>query len=149
MKMLRTWALPLLFVLAACSGPNNDEIQVSNAWVRLPAIEDRPGAAYFTLRNNGPATALTGIESSQASKAELHMTHVEGTMTHMMPIDEEPIGEGESKSFEPGNNHAMLYGINPDVKPGGIIRLTFLFRDGRKAEADAKTVAMGDAAPGE
>ncbi|MDB5698180.1 MAG: hypothetical protein JWN69_984, partial [Alphaproteobacteria bacterium] len=44
--------------------------------------------------------------------------------------------------------HAMLFGIDPSVKPGGKISLTFTFNPTGQAVADADVVGPGATAPG-
>ena len=65
-------------------------------------------------------------------------------MTPLAGID---VRAGGRVAFAPGGRHAMLFGIDPAVKPGTAVPLRFGFADGTTAEAEAKTVAAGDDAP--
>lgn len=154
MVKVRNAAFSVLLVLSACHAGNQAAkpgIAVENAWVRLPPLPDRPGAAYFTLRNNGPATVLTGVQSPGVQRVELHDSQVSdssmGGMMHMMPVTEVAIPEGGSVAFQPSGKHAMLFGVDPKLKAGGTLPLAFVFRDGQKVDAQAKLVAVGDPAP--
>ena len=150
----RRIAFLALLALSAC-GPakqsTKSAIEVENAWVRLPPLPDRPGSAYFMLRNNGPAAVLTGMQSPRVQRIELHDNAMTGGsmggMMHMTPLTEVAIPQGSAATFQPGGKHAMLFGIDPKLKAGDQLLLTFVFRDGRKAEAQAKLVAVGSPAP--
>jgi copper(I)-binding protein len=154
MVNLRIAALSALLALAACSSGHeagNSGLQVENAWVRLPPLPDRPGSAYFTLRNNGPAAVLTGMQSPRVQRIELHDNAMTGGsmggMMHMTPLTEVAISRGNSATFQPGGKHAMLFGMDAKLKPGDQLPLTFIFRDGHKIDAQAKLVAVGAPAP--
>jgi copper(I)-binding protein len=154
MIKLRFAALAALVALTACSSAQKaDEsgIQVENAWARLPALSDRPGAAYFTLRNNGPGAVLIGVQSPRVQRIELHDEAMSdsgmGGMMHMASVREVAISQGSTAAFEPGGKHAMLFGMDPKLKEGEQLPLTFVFRDGPKVNAQAKLVAVGAPAP--
>ena len=154
MVKLRIAALSALLALAACSSGHEagkSGIQVENPWVRLPPLPDRPGSAYFTVRNNGPAAVLTGMQSPGVQRIELHENAMTGGgmggMMHMMPLTEVAISQGSAATFQPGGKHAMLFGIDPKLRAADQLPLTFIFRDGQKIEAQAKLVAVGAPAP--
>ena len=150
MLNVRSAAVFALLLLAGCNAANQPakpSIEVANAWARLPALADRPGAAYFTLRNNGAAAVLTGVQSPRVQRIELHMTHEDEDMTRMYSLGQIPIAAGETDKFEPGGIHAMLFGMDPKLKEGDQLPLTFVFRDGHKVNAQAKLVAVGAPAP--
>jgi len=143
-------ALCASVMLAGCQPagqPARPEVEVVDAWASLPAVADRPGAAYFTLRNNGPDAWLTGVQSPRAQRIELHDNQMHDGMMHMMPLIEVPLPRGGSVEFQPGGRHAMLFGVDPQLKPGGTLSLTFSLRDGRTARAQAQVVAPGEPSP--
>ncbi len=41
----------------------------------------------------------------------------------------------------------MLFGMDPAVKPGASVPLTFTFQSGKKVEVGAKAIAAGDEMP--
>ena len=154
MIKLRLAALAALLTLSACSSghaPGKAGVEVENAWARLPALSDRPGAAYFTLRNNGPRAVLAGVQSARVQRIELHDEAMSGggmgEMMHMTPVTEVAISQGSTAAFQPGGKHAMLFGMDPKLKEGDQLPLTFVVRDGHKIEAQAKLVAVGAPAP--
>ena len=113
--------------------------------MRLPAAKGQPGAAYFTLRARGGDAVLTGVSSPAAERVELHESRSEGGVTKMAPLPRVEVRSGEEVVFEPGGKHAMVFGLGPEVKPGGTVGLTFRF-DGAEpvtAQAEVRSIAGG------
>ena len=143
-------ALSASLVLSGCQPagqPAGPQVEVVDAWARLPAVAGRPGAAYFTVRNNGPDALLTSVQSPRAERIELHDSQMHDGMMHMMPLIELPLPQKESVEFRPGGRHAMLFGLDPQLKPGGVLPLTFSMRDGRTFKAQARLVAPSAPSP--
>lgn len=124
---------------------------VGNAWVRLPAVPGRPGAAYFTLHAGDAAARLVAVDSARVATVELHETMAGmrdmAGMTGMRPISGVDVPARGSVAFAPGGRHAMLFGIDPQVKPGDLVPLGFRFADGARLVASARAIAAGDPAP--
>jgi periplasmic copper chaperone A len=120
---------------------------VENAWVRLPAVDGRPAAAYFTLNGGEVGDTLLAIDSARVATVELHETTMEGGAMRMRPIMSADVPAGETVTFEPGGRHAMLFGIDPEITPGISLSLNFRFDSGRDVSIDAVTIAAGDDAP--
>ena len=91
------------------------------------------------------------MQSPGVQRIELHENAMTGGgmggMMHMMPLTEVAISQGSAATFQPGGKHAMLFGIDPKLRAGDQLPLTFIFRDGQKIEAQAKLVAVGAPAP--
>ena len=85
-------------ILAACHQQPADPV-ASGAWVRLPAVSGRPGAAYFTLKGGTRADTLLSVSTPAALRSELHetMSH-EGRMS-MQPIKDVPLPAGGTLAF--------------------------------------------------
>jgi len=120
---------------------------VENAWIRLPAVDGRPAAAYFTLNGGEADDTLLAVDSERVATIELHETIMEGEMMRMQPIMSTDLPAGETEVFEPGGRHAMLFGIDPEITPGTLLSLNFRFDSGRDVTVDATTIAAGDEAP--
>jgi len=133
---------------AACDAPPKQELAVENAWIRLPAVAGRPGAAYFTIRNNGEATILEGVASPQIERIELHDSNMTGGLMRMGPLTDSKIAPGAELVFAPGGRHAMLFDMAERIIPGGQVPLHFRFSGGREVKAVASVVSAGDGAPG-
>ncbi|MGC6400548.1 copper chaperone PCu(A)C [Sphingomonas sp. FW199] len=145
-RILAPLASALVLALAACGGPPAPE--ASDAWVRLPAVEGRPAAAYFRFTAGREAKTLVGISTPIAGRTELHesIKSESGAMS-MAPVADVPVPSGDTLSFEPGGKHAMLFDIKPEAKPGASAPLTLKFEDGSTVEVEAKLVGAGDPAP--
>ena len=135
--------------LTACDSAKFEEAGVENVWVRLPAVPDRPGAAYFTLRAGVDPLTLEAIESPQVQRIELHQTLSDpGRIASMVKMDRVEIPARGSVEFAPGGRHAMLFGIDPSVKPGGSIKLTFKLRPPVEIIAEAQVRGAGESHEG-
>jgi periplasmic copper chaperone A len=134
-------------LLAACHRAPADPA-VTQAWVRLPAVAGRPGAAFFTLTGGRSDDRLVAVASAVAARAELHESgHAPGGMMTMRPLAAVDVPAGAGVAFAPGGRHVMLFGLDPAIRPGTAVPLRFGFASGRTAEAEAKTVPAGEAAP--
>ncbi len=132
--------LPAL-ALAACSRPK--ELYVDHAWVRLPAVRTQPGAAYFTLHGGKTDATLIAVSTDVAIRSELH----ESMAQAMKPVASMPVPAASTIPFTPGGRHVMLIDLNPTVKPGGKLTLTFTFADGERILQDATVLDAGAPAP--
>lgn len=144
--MARWWVLMTAAALAGCGGP--DRVTVDDAWIRLPAVAGRPGAAYFTLEG-GPANAtLINVSADIAVRAEMHdsMTAA-GGMTRMTPLTSVAVPAKTQTAFAPGGRHVMLFDINPKAKAGRIYKLTLNFANGGRIYADAMAAGPADPVP--
>lgn len=144
---MRAWiALAAAGTLGGCLAPQ--EIEVGEAWVRLPAAAGRPGSGYFTMTGGPETTTLVSARSDLAVRTELHATvrMPNGAMT-MRPLAGVPVPARGEVRFAPGGRHLMFYGLSPSLKPGGSTILTFTFADGRRIERKAWAIGPGDPAP--
>jgi hypothetical protein len=130
----------LAALVAACSGEAGPaRVEVRDAVVTLPAVPGRPGAAYFSLRSS-VAARLTGVDSARAGRIELHDPG-------MRRAEAVALSPGETVRFEPGGRHAMLFELDPSLKAGDRLSLTFSFADGPPVTAEAEVRLPGDAQP--
>ncbi|MEE4450326.1 copper chaperone PCu(A)C [Novosphingobium resinovorum] len=126
---------------ATLSGPDAKPGMVaSDGKLVLPIVAGRPGAVYFTVRNDGaePVT-LAGVHVAGVGKAEMHQTNG-GTMAK---VDSLPIDPGASMVFTPGGLHVMAFDIGAQVKAGGTAELTLTFSDGDKLSMPIRVEKMG------
>lgn len=144
---MKTLSLFSLLILAACHGSSSPP-EVTQAWVKLPAVAGQPAAAYFTIHGGGSDDKLIKIETALARRTDMHesMTGMHN-MASMAPIDHIDVPAGATVSFAPGGNHAMIYDLDKIVVPGTAVPLRFGFASGKTAEAEAKSVAAGEGAP--
>ncbi len=133
--------------LSACQ-PQSADVYVEKSWVRLSAVPGQPAAAYFRLKGGNVDDTMFAVHADQAIKAEMHET-MQGMkgMSEMKPLDTLLVPARAKLEFAPGGKHVMLFGLGEDVKPGGSITLTFVFKSGLKLQDNAVVVGAGDAAP--
>ncbi|WP_157215738.1 copper chaperone PCu(A)C [Flavisphingomonas formosensis] len=141
-------ALVLPFALAACHKEAKvRQISVEKAWVRLSAVPGRPAAAYFTIKGGSIPDTLVQVSANPVATIELHEGgKMDGMMT-MKPIASVPIPADTTVRFEPGGNHAMLFGVDPKVQPGVKLALSFKFATLRTFVVAAPVVGAADPAP--
>lgn len=132
--------------IAGCNGPSR--VTVDDAWIRLPAVPGRPGAAYFTLHGGPSDATLIDASADIAIRAEIHesMTGA-GGMTAMKPLTSAPVPARQDVAFAPGGRHVMLFDINPKAKAGRIYNLTLSFANGARIYVPAMAVAAAAPAP--
>ena len=116
---------------------------VTGAVLQLPAAPGRPGAAYFTIEPGTKPARLVSISSDAAKRIELHETKMEGNIMRMGPLSDNLIRPGAPLRFEQGGKHAMLFDLDPAIKPGDVVKLTFNFEPGGAVVADAQVRAFG------
>lgn len=158
MSSARRIALPLaaslaIFSLAACGSKDDQKkaeptaapeskpgVSVSDGRLVLPAVAGNPGAAYFTIDNQGTGTvSVAAVAIDGAGKTEVHQT-MGGNMT---PVDRIDVEAKTKVSFQPGGLHVMAFDLAGNVKAGGEAEVTVTFADGDKVSAPLKVEAMG------
>jgi copper(I)-binding protein len=120
-------------------------VTVRNPVVTLPAVPGRPGAAYFTLTSGAVASRLIAIDSPKVGRIELHESMSQGGMMRMAPLTDASFSPDAPLRFEPGGRHAMLFDIDPSVRVGDHIRLTFRIDNAPPVTAEAEVRGPGDA----
>ena len=134
-----------LVILAACQGtPQQPAVTVTNAVITVPAVPGGPGAGYFTLRGTAGGGILQGIASPRVERIELHETRSEGGMSRMVALERVAVADGEVR-FEPGGKHAMLLGVDPALKVGDRLSLTFTFEGAPAVTVEADVRGPGQA----
>jgi hypothetical protein len=147
--------LPIVFglalLLSGCGEIGDTEVE--DAWIRLPAVQGRPGAAYFHIRTGKDAETLLAVATPAAIRSEMHETTRvlggktgAGAMT-MTPLPSLTVPAASSLTFAPGGKHVMLYDVSPALKAGDTAKLALKFADGDTWEGEATVVGAGDPAP--
>ena len=132
-------------LLAGCSKPA--ELGADKAWVRLPAVAGRPGAAYFTIRGGAQADTLLAVSTPAALRSELHETMDHQGTNSRHPAGDIAVPANGTVEFAPGGKHVMLFDVGPNVKAGGRIPLALAFASGKKLELQAQVIGAGDPPP--
>lgn len=133
-----------LFALSACDPrPTTPRVEVTDAVVMLPVVPGRPGAAYFTLHSNNDPTKIVSVTSPRVERIELHETREENGVSKMGPIRDPVFPPGGVMEFKAGGRHAMLFGIDPAMKAGDRIPLTFTFEPVPPVTVEAEVRGVG------
>lgn len=149
----RTLCGVALLSLAACTPPP-PTLSIDKGYIRLNAVPNRPAVAYFTIHGGTSDVTLLSVTTPVSVKSELHesMSHQSmngGTMAKMTPIGDFPVRAGSTNVFAPGGKHLMLFDMNPGVKPGRRVKLTFTFSNGQRIDHGVMAIAAGAPAPTE
>ena len=121
--------LALAFLLGGCAAPQEEILQVRDAWAR-PAAQGGNGAIYFVIENHTSQTQeMIGVTADIASAVEMHESRMSGDVMQMHQLDVVSIGRGAEAVFEPGGLHIMLIGLTQDLKTGDEIQITLDFKN--------------------
>ena len=141
MRVALATALICLALPACHRAPVELRVTAEDAVVRLSPIPGRPASAYFTLRTNNDPTQLTGVTSPNAERIEMHESRTKGGISRMSPVDR--VSFSDVIEFKPGARHLMLFGLDPALKPGDTIPLTFTFLLGEPVTVKAQVEGFG------
>jgi copper(I)-binding protein len=141
MRSLAPILISLGAALAGCNTqPDAPGVEIENARITLPAVKGRPGAAYFKAEAD-TADRLTAISSPRVGRIELHESMAGG----MGPLKDSSIPPDGELAFEPGGKHAMLFELDPTLKVGDSIPLTFSFERAPPVTVQAELLGPGAA----
>jgi copper(I)-binding protein len=146
--MKRLFALGIALLAGACDrSPEEPRVTVEHAVVTVPAVPGGPGAAYFKLETNNDPTRLVSIASPSIQRVELHGTTSEGGRSRMAPLQpgETSFDPANALHFAPGGKHAMLFGVDPALRAGDKVSLTFTFEPAAPVTVDAEVRGPGQA----
>jgi periplasmic copper chaperone A len=137
-----------LSTLALPGCAKEQQLHVTDAYVRFNPVPTNPSAAYFTVHGGPQDVSLLSVSTEVAIRSEMHETMGEGSMASMKPVMNIDVPAGSVVKFEPGGKHVMMWNINPGIKPPKRITLTFAFSNGERIQADAPLIPAGAPAPG-
>ena len=144
--LLISVALLGAYWVGACDGGEGSATAAAPS-IHLPAAPGRPGVGYFELDVRPAQGALVSVTAPRIGRLEMHETMTSGNMTRMWPIERVPIGEAGRLRFAPGGRHLMLFDMDPALRPGDQVELTFNFERGPARIMAATVRAAGDARP--
>lgn len=122
------YLLPVLMLVSFSLQAAEDALSVEDAWVR----EAPPGVnvlgGYLRLCNHSAVdVTLTGVESENFGKIEMHETIETGSATRMERIKSLAVPAGQCVEFVPGGKHLMLFDPVTPVRDGDFVTLQFIF----------------------
>ena len=143
--MIRTVPiLAAMLMLVGCDRASPEPVVgVERPIVTLPVIPGRPGALYFTLRTNNDPTRLNAITSPRIKRIELHETVTANGVSRMVPLRDATFDPESPLTFEPGGRHAMLLEIDPELRAGETVPITFTFDPAAPVTIEVPVREMG------
>lgn len=137
--------LPIAVVLAVGGCAKKDELTVTDAVVRLSPNPQAPSAGYFTVRGGPVADRLVQVSSPVVIRVEMHQSMTDGGgMSAMKPLDGMDVPAHGVAKFEPNGRHLMLFNVNPGIKPGNTILMTWTFASGRQVQGQVPVKTPGE-----
>ena len=121
------WLVLMLSTLA--HGKQN--VQVQDAWVRLPPPGATIGVAYLTLTTKQRMT-LTSAKSPAAESVELHSMTMNGGVMRMRHLPLLALEAGTPMKLEPGGYHLMLINLKKPLQVGDRVQLDLNFTQGKR-----------------
>lgn len=118
------------------------ELAITDASVKLNANPAGPSAAYFTVKGGEIATTITGVQTADAERAEIHESKMEGGMMRMNAIADVDVPANGEVRFEQGGLHVMLFGLTDAARAAGKIVLSISFADGTTRDVEAPLVSV-------
>lgn len=110
-------------------------VQVTDAWCRATPNGARTGACYATFLAVGGDDRLVSLESSAATRAEIHDMDPREGMMRMTPLAGGlALTADEPVALEPGATHIMLTGLTSPLRPGEQAPMVLTFESGRRLE---------------
>ncbi len=128
MNICRILGSSLIALLISCTQADN-EVKISNAWVRSTAPGQEVGAAYMTLQSARDIT-LIKTESSAAGSVEIHSMTMNNGVMQMRRMDALPLAAGKPTELAPGGFHLMLFDLKKPLKASEQVEFTLHFKDG-------------------
>ena len=111
----------------------NDQIEVSNSWIREAPPSVRVSVAYMLLRNNSnQPQKLLSVSSLDFHNIELHKTSNKDGMMLMEQQSELNIPAKEHIELKPNGYHLMMMGRKRELLEGDKVKMTLSFSDGNK-----------------
>ncbi len=136
MRRLGFLAVVSSVALAGCEKPEG--LQVVDPVVRLSANPNAPSVGYFTVRGGPTSDRLLNVTSPLVIQIAMHDHKMDGGMMKMVPLDGGvEVPANTTVEFKEGGKHLMLFNVNPGVKAGERILMTFTFASGNILQGNA------------
>jgi copper(I)-binding protein len=127
--MLRTFIAGAIAIAAAF--PAHAEIFISDAYART--ANQKTGAAFMQIANDGKADRLIEARSDIARKVELHIHIFDNGIAKMREVEGGiPLPAGETVNLQRGGLHVMFIGLTRPMTSGESFPLTLVFENGEE-----------------
>lgn len=105
---MRLWVVMLAVALVACGSPR-PPLEISELEVTKPIPGRHMSAGFFFLTNNtDEVISITGVDSPQFARVEIHETTVTDGVSRMRELDVLEVPAQGSVVLERGGKHLML-----------------------------------------
>lgn len=158
------FALPATAILSACGAADSPaakervetaraaqasdgELTIGDAVVRLNANPEAPSAAYFTVTGGELPATITGVQSADVERAELHESMEHDGMMHMNAVTDVDVPAGGTVRFRQGGLHVMLFGVSDAARSARRLTLSIAFADGTSRDVEAPVLSATDPLP--
>lgn len=141
MKLIVAITIGLLAVLIIFGGCNasNAGIVVSDAWVQLSPLPDRPAAAYLMLQNNtAQDDVLMSVDTDIAAASEVHESREESGVVRMVHLKQLDLPSGARIDLQPGGMHIMLIDLTRPLEQGDEVSITLTFANAGSIQVHAQ-----------
>lgn len=129
-QSLSRWLVAALcgFTLLACAPQSQQELTVTDGYVRATFPMAKTAAAYFTIHNPSDSPVVVthvSVDASVANDAQIHTTEMQNDMMQMRHLpDGVTIAPDSQVAFTPGSYHIMLLGLTEGLIEGREVTLT-------------------------
>lgn len=128
--------------VAKLAEQGNGELALIDASVKLNANPAAPSAAYFTVKAGDLPVTITGVQSADADRAELHESKMNGGVMNMNAVTDVDVPANGEVRFRQGGLHVMLFGLSDAARAAGKLTLTVSFADGSTRDIEAPLVSV-------
>ena len=114
MKYIFLFFIISLFFFSCFKGENYNELEIKNAYTKIPLKGKNAISAYMSLTNlSNENISFNKISCSGSKKAFFHNMQLnpDTGMISMTQLSNLIISPGETKHFRPGNKHIMILGL--------------------------------------
>lgn len=144
-RLFLLFLMPCLILTGPAHSQESDQdILVSQAWVRAmpPSMENT--AAYMTIENRTDGElVLKSAATNAAQTVELHQMMHSGDVMKMQQIDTLPIPAGGSLVLKPHGYHLMLIHLHKPLTEGETVPIVLYFAGGRRLTVNAVVSKWG------
>ena len=133
-----------IFLLALTATPlvhASENVNVKDAWVRLPPPGAEIGVAYLTLEAK-QRTTLTSAKSPAAASVEVHTMSMNKGVMQMRQLPSLPLEAGKPVKLAPGGLHLMLVNLKQPLKAGDSVQLDLNFSPGKGKTENVRVQAV-------
>jgi copper(I)-binding protein len=149
-SLLAALMLPMAAPVGMAQETADGALVVERPWARASIGTSRPGAAYFTVRNDGAEDdVLKAIETPAAHMAELHTTEVRDGVATMGRVEALEIPAGTEATLAPGGTHVMLMMLTAPLKEGQSLPMTLVFERSGRIAVEVPVFGIGSSGPAE